>query len=40
VLTWPSLDVNDGTNMNVGLNEAYLPMATPMVALAGGLAIS
>jgi diguanylate cyclase (GGDEF)-like protein len=40
MLVQPYLDINGGSNTNVVLNAAYLPMATPLIALAGGLVLS
>jgi len=40
MLVQPYLDLNGGSNANVVLNAAYLPMATPLIALAGGLVLS
>lgn len=40
MLVQPFLDMNGGSNTNVVLNAAYLPMATPLIALAGGLVLS
>ena len=39
-LVQPYLDMNNGSNTNLVLNAAYLPMATPLIALAGGLVLS
>ena len=40
MLVQPYLDLNGESNINVVLNAAYLPMATPLIALAGGIVLS
>jgi diguanylate cyclase (GGDEF)-like protein len=40
MLVQPYLDMNGGSNTNVVLNAAYLPMATPLIAIAGGVVLS
>ena len=40
MLVQPYLDLNGESKINVVLNAAYLPMATPLIALAGGIVLS
>ncbi|MGK0274326.1 MAG: diguanylate cyclase (GGDEF)-like protein [Ilumatobacter sp.] len=40
MLVQPYLDMSGRSNVNLVLNAAYLPMATPLIALAGGLVLS